>query len=273
VTPILRWVGGKTRLLSVIHEIIGKRRIRNYFESFAGGAAVFFDLHQRVERIAYLNDANIDLIETYSAIKERERMVAVQLGLLAGEDYYTIRDQFNLTRETTKPAKRASQFLALNHLCFNGLWRVNKSGHMNVPIGKLGNNQPRTLDNFPYEALSLGSAALSRATLSATPFEILATAPHTHLNRECGEGDVVFFDPPYLDLFKDYTAEGFGLRQHTILAAQAKHCARKGALVIVCGSDTDASLDIYGKPRERVSLKRTVGASKRGEVQECLWVY
>jgi DNA adenine methylase len=266
-------VGGKTRLLPVISEIIGKRRIRNYFESFTGGAAVFFDLHERVEGISYLNDANVALIEAYSAIKERPRSVIAQLEQLRDENYYTIRDQFNLTRETTKPAKRAAQFLALNHMCFNGLWRVNKAGHLNTPLGKTGNNLPRTLASFPTAQLLLGSAAFARATLSATPFEILATAPHTHLNRECGEGDVVFFDPPYLDLFEDYTLEGFGLRQHTILAAQAKHCARKGALVIVCGSDTDASLEVYGKPRETVSLKRTVGASKRGEVQECLWVY
>lgn len=273
MTPILRWVGGKTRLLPAIHDIIGGRRIRNYYESFLGGGAVFLDLHERVEGTAYLNDANIDLIETYSAIKERAPSVIAQLQHLRDEDYYVIRDQFNLTRETTKPAKRAAQFLALNHLCFNGLWRVNKTGHMNTPIGKTGNNQPRTLANFPYESISLGSAALARATLSATPFEILAMAPHTHLNRECGEGDIAFFDPPYLDTFDAYVKGGFCLRQHTILAAQARHCARKGALVIICGSDSDASFEVYGKPRERVSLQRTVGASKRGGVQECLWVY
>jgi DNA adenine methylase len=272
MTPILRWVGGKTRLLSVIHDILGTRRIRNYHESFVGGGAVFFNLHDKIEGTAFLNDANIDLIETYSAIKEREYPVRLQLATLIEEDYYVIRDQFNLTRQTTKASKRAAQFLALNHLCFNGLWRVNKAGHMNTPIGKMGNNQPRTLANFPFEHITLGSAALTRAQLSATPFEILATAPHTSLNQ-CGEGDFVFFDPPYLDVFADYTKEAFKLEQHTLLAAQARHCAKRGALVILCGSDTDASLAIYGKPSVRVSLQRTVGAYKRGEVQECLWVY
>lgn len=273
MTPIIRWVGGKTRLLPAITEILGDRPIDNYYETFLGGGAVFFHLHERIRGESFLNDSNIDLIEAYNQIRTSPKGVCKHLDQLLGDNvpYDEIRREFNLRALGLQ--RKAALFLALNHLCFNGLWRVNKTGHMNTPIGKLGNNQPRTLANFPFVALDLGSKALRRATITAVPFEILAESPHSSLNKQVKSGDFVFFDPPYLDVFADYTKEGFGVFQHTLLAAQAQRCAAAGALVILCGSDTDASLDIYGEPRARVALKRTVGVSKRGEVHECLWVF
>jgi len=273
VTPIFRWVGGKTRLLPAICDIIGDRPIDNYFEPFVGGGALFFHLHERIRGKAYLNDSNIDLVETYNQIRTSMRGVLKHLDQLRDDKvpYDDIRKEFNLRALGLQ--RKAALFLALNHLCFNGLWRVNKTGHMNTPIGKLGNNKPRTLDNFPAEALPLGSEALRRATITAVPFQVLAQSPHSTLNNDVRKGDLVFFDPPYLDVFADYTKEGFGIADHTLLATQAHRCAKAGALVILCGSDTDASLEVYGEPRVRVALKRTVGASRRGEVHECLWVY
>lgn len=273
MTPLFKWVGGKKRLLPAIHEVIGARRIRNYFEPFLGGGALFFDIHERILGQAYLNDANISLIEAYGQIKAAPAAVAKHLEVFRDNnvDYYALRDEFNL--RSVGLIRKAALFLALNHMGFNGLWRVNKSGHLNTPHGENGNKVPNSLINFPFHRLPLGSAALQAATLSAVPFKILSENEHTYLNTQCDSGDLVFFDPPYLDVFADYTKEGFGILEHTLLAFKAKQCADRGALVILCGSDTDASLEVYGEPRSRVRVRQTVGASHRGMIHESIWVY
>src|SRR5258708_40368068 len=62
--PVIKWVGGKTKLL---HELVARmpERYGRYFEPFAGGAALFFRL---APRRAGLADSNADLIALYTAI-------------------------------------------------------------------------------------------------------------------------------------------------------------------------------------------------------------
>src|SRR5688500_278112 len=64
VTPIVKWVGGKSKLLP---ELLARlpRTYGRYFEPFSGGAALFFKL---APRAAVLNDRNVDLIGTYRAV-------------------------------------------------------------------------------------------------------------------------------------------------------------------------------------------------------------
>lgn len=278
--PFYRWVGGKTRMLpSIMAGIIGARPIFNYFETFFGGGALFFHLHHKIDGAAYLNDSNTDLVEMLNEVKDHpERLVRALLELQdRAEDYYVLRDRFNLKKSELSAKHKAALFLALNHMGYNGLWRVNKTGHLNTPQGKRNKGAPITMESFDFDRLTLGSQAFhlppGKCSINAVPFGILDASPHSSLNEDVGDGDLVFFDPPYLDVFSDYTKEGFGLTDHTLLAAKAQRCANRGALVIVCGSDSDVSLEVYGKPRVRVGSEQTVGASKRGEVHECLWVY
>lgn len=272
--PLYRWVGGKTRLLPTIHRIIGDRPIRHYFETFFGGGAVFFSLGDRAKK-SYLNDANITLIEALNQLRDRPELVFSHIRLMReeGADYYALREELN--RGPIGLARKAALFFALNHMGYNGLWRVSKAGHLNTPQGTTSGGKPRTLSSppFPFELMAERALMLKHAVINAVPFERLAESEHSSLNKECGEGDFVFFDPPYLDVFAEYTAAAFGELHHTLLANQARVCASKGALVIVCGSDSKKSRDIYGEPKEMVKLKRTVGASNRGDVRECIWVY
>src|SRR2546430_546352 len=63
-SPVVKWVGGKTRLLPELQARMPVRYDR-YYEAFAGGAALFFRL---APRRAVLADFNSDLIGLYTAI-------------------------------------------------------------------------------------------------------------------------------------------------------------------------------------------------------------
>jgi DNA adenine methylase len=50
--------------------------------------------------------------------------------------FYEVRSQ---DRETLSSVEAAARTIYLNKTCFNGLYRVNKKGHFNVPFGKYKN--------------------------------------------------------------------------------------------------------------------------------------
>jgi len=147
--PFLKWAGGKGQL---IHEIVKRlpnellsSQITTYIEPFIGGGAVFFYIAQKFENISnfYLFDANEDLVNCYNSIKDDVDAVIEALRKLAQEYhasknrkelYISIRHKFNETKHNWAVIN-AAQLIFLNKTCFNGLYRVNKSGYFNVPFG------------------------------------------------------------------------------------------------------------------------------------------
>src|SRR5262249_32056249 len=73
--PIVKWVGGKSKL---IPELVRRApsSFRRYFEPFAGGAALFFHL---APRAAVLSDTNAELIAFYRAVRENVEGVIAEL--------------------------------------------------------------------------------------------------------------------------------------------------------------------------------------------------
>src|SRR6476469_10522903 len=63
-SPVVKWVGGKTKLLP---ELLSRmpERFNRYYEPFAGGAALFFRL---APKRAVLADYNHDLVGLYTAV-------------------------------------------------------------------------------------------------------------------------------------------------------------------------------------------------------------
>jgi len=266
--PIVKWAGGKTRLLSSLVPHVPKK-MRTYAEPFMGGAALFFslaaDTPRRFER-AILCDANAELVACYRAVKDDVDAVIHALGAYKYERklYYATRDRE--THGMTDTA-RAARLIFLNRTCYNGLWRVNAKGKFNVPFGRY--RAPRICDP---DALRAASRALAHAEIHHGDF--------TKATRDLGARDFVYFDPPYVPVsktadFTSYAAGGFGAQDQARLVDEIKRLRRAGARVVLSNADTPETRALYKEfTTHSVTAPRPINsdANKRGPARELVVV-
>lgn len=262
--PFLKWAGGKSRLLSKYEPHLPKREdMRRYYEPFIGSAALFFHLQPEEAR---LSDCNWKLVETYEVVRDRpdELIEALKPHKNEKDYYYNVRSQdpHDLT-----PVQRAARLIYMNKTCYNGLYRENQKGEFNVPFGRY--KRPKICDE---ERLHAASCALQGVELMAVDFE--------EAIADAGEGDFVYFDPPYVPLnatssFTSYSRYGFDDEDHRRLAAAFRELTERGCLVMLSNSSAPLVYDLYGGNGyhiEKVPARRNINskAHKRGPVTELL---
>jgi DNA adenine methylase len=271
IRPIVKMPGGKSRLLPELLKRV-PAEIGTYSEPFVGGGALFFALASEEPRrfkCAVLGDKNQELMLFYAVVKMRvEELIGEMRFFRHGRrQYEDRREDFNRRGCITNPVERAATFLFLNKTCFNGLWRVNKSGAFNVPWGKYKN--PLICDP---DALRAASKALRGVKLITGDFS-LATL-------DLKKGDFVYADSPYAPLsesadFTAYTPGGFGLDDQARLAGVARRLHARGVNVLVSNSDTPTVHTLYPTKRfrrERVYARRSINSdiTARGAIAELL---
>ena len=69
LSPILKWAGGKEQELKHIHPNMPKQ-IKNYYEPFIGGGAVYFSIDANK---SFINDKSNELIALYNAIASEDK--------------------------------------------------------------------------------------------------------------------------------------------------------------------------------------------------------
>lgn len=192
---------------------------------------------------ALLCDVNHDLVLTYAAVRDHVRPLVEGLRSLSTmhcqEQYYWIRDQFNSGNQTDW-LQRAAWFIYLNKCCFNGVWRVNKSGGYNVPIGKFASG-PNIVNE---EVLHLASAALQGTDLLHASFDTLL--------EEAWEGDFIYLDPPYEPVsatsdFTTYVAGGFSQDAQRQLAEVCVKLHERGCMLMLSNSDAPLIHTLYSQ--------------------------
>ena len=294
VTPLLKWAGGKRQLLPALAQHY-PAKFGRYFEPFFGSGAVFFDLFSQGildGRPVHLSDANPDLVGLYRTVRDDTDAVVEALRRLEREHrlggdgcYYDVRDGFNATRASLLGAgsaatvagytpELAAMLLFLNRTGFNGLFRLNRQGAFNVPVGRYVN--PRICDPDHLQAVA---AAFRRpgVTIDCRPFdEALAEADHS---------DFVYCDPPYEPLsrtasFASYTASGFTMFDQRRLQQAVVTASRRGAFVVVSNSSAPAIEETYGTTAAKraqlkisyVPARRAINsrATSRGVVNEVI---
>jgi len=234
VKPILKWVGGKGRLLKAIVPTFPQ--YDRYIEPFLGGGSVLFHLEPNR---AIAADINYQAIEFYQVIRDNLRPLIVKLRdhqyLHCKDHYYRVRnlDRLDSFKRSSK-IDRAARLLYLNRAGFNGLYRVNSKGQNNVPYG--GDNRRVKFDR---QDLSMASAYLRSpgVELKCQDFEeTIAIAQ---------KGDLIYCDPPYDGTYNDYTESGFSWDDRCRLIRCLLAARRRGANFILSDSLTDRTEELY----------------------------
>lgn len=289
IKPFLKWAGGKGQLLSEIasHYPFEDRRITKYAEPFVGGGAVLFDVLNRFELDAvYISDINKELVETYKAIRnDVESLIAMLSKLQSTYNpyeheirqalYSEKRERFNQLKIEGKSEdylERSALMIFLNRTCFNGLYRVNKKGLFNVPMGKYKN--PLICDEVNLQAIS---EKLQNVEIIHGDYKQSADF--------IDEKTFVYFDPPYRPLtttssFTAYTEYEFEDEEQVELAKFVDAMSKRGAKILVSNSDptnVDSRDDffdrIYGGHKiSRVEASRMINSkgTGRGKIRELL---
>lgn len=258
--PFLKWAGGKRWLVHSRPDLL-KRQQERYIEPFLGSGAVYF--HLRPHR-GVLSDANADLIAAYQAIKQDWRKVQSALAGYAEthstERYYIVRDQ-----RSADMYAEAARFIYLNRTCWNGLYRVNRNGKFNVPIGT------KTSVILPTDDFERIAELLKTAQLVHQDFE-------TAIDMS-SEDDFLFVDPPYtvkhnLNGFVKYNEKIFSWDDQVRLRDALVRADARGARVLMTNADHESIRDLYQdlfwvESAERQSVLAGSGGT-RGRVTELL---
>jgi DNA adenine methylase len=247
--PLLKWAGGKTQLLKDILPKIPKK-FNNYIEPFIGGGALYFAF--KPDR-AVIADVNPELINLYTTVRDNVEEVISNLYQYKNEEefFYDVRkkDWNELSNE-----EAAARTIYLNKTCFNGLYRVNKSGQFNVPFGKYKN--PRIVDET---VLRNAARLIKDATIVCGDYKSV-------LKRFAKPDDFIFLDPPYLPVsvyadFKRYTKEQFYEEDHKELAEEVKRLYELGCHVILTNSNHPLVHELYSQYSiEVVQSKRFISS-------------
>jgi len=271
-SPFIKWVGGKRGLLKQILPLL-PNEFENYFEPFLGGGALFFELSSQElhdNKKVILSDINWELINTYNVVKNSPNELISNLEEYKKEHskefYYQIRE---LDRqkgyEKLSNLDKATRFIYLNKTCFNGLYRVNKKGYFNTPIGSYKN--PNIADR---DTILLASEALSSATIINQPFNKVL--------KSIKKDDFVYFDPPYYPLtdssnFTSYDSSLFLEDEQFKLFELFDRLSDKGAKVLHSNSDTEFIKKLYKEYDINIlNANRFINskASARGKITEVL---
>ena len=276
VKPFVKWVGGKARQVKLL-DSRAPEKFKNYYEPFAGSGAYFFYLAANGRILpgngARLNDVNHHLVNAYLAVKRTPTQVVKKLNVLEArheedprETYYSSRDEFNKTE--LSDLDRAALFIYLNKTGYNGLYRVNAAGDLNVPMGSYKN------PTICVEADILETSLILNQFLVSIGTKDFASALSSVEPR-----DFVYLDPPYDPLpgepsFTGYTKDGFGLDDQIRLADTFTRLDELGAFLMMSNRDTPTIRELYSRfDIEVVSVNRSIsrnGSDRRVPAQDVI---
>lgn len=247
--PLLKWAGGKTQMIPDLIQAMPKS-YNSYIEPFIGGGALFFYLSPKSGVIA---DSNPELITLYKQIAKDFKPVLTRLEKMPNDEDFFYEERAKVFSDLN-PVEAAARTIYLNRTCFNGLYRVNKSGGFNVPFGRY--KDPKIADGALLKSVS--------DTLKGA--KIVLGDYKTVLNKYAAKGDLVFLDPPYLPIskysdFKRYTKEQFYDEDHRDLAEEVVRLTELGCHVLLTNSNHPLVHELYSDFHiEVISTKRNINS-------------
>ena len=255
----------------------------------------FFHLIKKYTiRKVYLGDINNELILTWKIVKHYPEdlihvLKAFELVFLRKsfeerkDYYYYVREEFNNNLKNfdynnlgNEQVFRAAQMIFLNRTCFNGLYRVNKSGKFNVPVGRYKN--PSICDEKNLLSVSKKLEDID-----------IVCADYSKCKKYIKKNSFIYLDPPYLPIkktsFTSYDSTGFGVKEQIELSNFCKEIDEEEAYFLLSNSDPkneDSSCDFFKKyycrlklkhcEYRRIEVRRSINSNgkKRGPINELL---
>lgn len=267
--PIIKWTGGKRRLLKEIKKYIPED-YNDYYEPFFGGGALFFDLELKNKKIV-INDINKDLINFYIQVRDKPTEVIngfneVLPTLVKKEKYEEIRKQFNdKIKNEEYDIELACLFLLLNVSAFNGLYRKNKNNEFNTPYAnpdRVRKLQRKVIE----ERVKEGSLLLNQNV------EICNEDYSTILSR-VKKRDFVFIDSPYIDTFTAYSSGDFPLEEQEKLADLCRELDKRGVYFLATNLDTEKTRELYdGFNLSSIDIVHTAGGGHTFKTKQELFI-
>jgi len=259
--PFLKWAGGKRWLMHA--GLPRPLSFERYVEPFLGGGAIFFGL--RPER-ALLSDINPELIELYEVMRDAPNALRTCMEFHHAQHdhdyYYVVRAQ-----RPEGLIDRAARTLYLNRTCWNGLYRVNRRGEFNVPIGT------KSAVVMPDDDFYAISSLLKRVEIACCDFESTID--------QAKEGDFLFVDPPYtvkhnMNGFVKYNECIFTWADQIRLRDSVSRAASRGVAVVVTNADHPSVIELYDQVAEYRSVPRSSvlagPGNRRGRTTEALFI-
>jgi len=277
IKPLLKWVGGKTQLLS---EILKRtpRIIENYHEPFLGGGSVLLGILSSENIVIrgkiYASDANCVLIgfyknvqnkkdELFNAVKnyinEYDKCVgdvinrkAMTLAEAKGSKesyYYWLRKEFN-EMEDKLSVNGSALFLVLNKLCFRGMYRTGPKG-FNVPYG----HYKKTPQVINKEHLDKVSNLISNVEFSCEDFQLAL--------KKCQMDDYVYLDPPYYPISStSFISYGLKDKMNIKTLLHCTYCLSKMKILYqMSNSDVKVLREYYNKEQvDGVNVRRSINS-------------
>ena len=298
--PVIKWVGGKSQILSTVLEMFPKE-MNNYHEPFLGGGSVLIGLlmKQREGQVQisgniYASDLNLALVSVYKNIQTYPHALIEELKtLITGYEqakqqegtipiinraastieeamtseesyYYYIRKKYNALSQAEKMSAIASaMFIFMNKTCFRGVYREGPNG-FNVPFGHYANPGIMDENHILFISELVKDVVFAHAPCNESLSHLLA-------------GDFVYLDPPYAPendkSFVSYNACGFNLSEHENLFGQCLQMKEKNVKFVLSNSDVPIVKLAFSEPLYKtkiVSCRRAINstdpAAKTNEV-------
>lgn len=259
--PLFRWTGSKNSVMNQLlehfpTELSGKI----YYEPCFGSGAVGLELMTRgVLRDSMLVISDIAIVvKLWTALRDLP-LTEIQADVDRAARLY--REELR-AEATTNPFAA----LQLTRLSFRGLWRTNRRGEHNVP------EDPYRAPYAGAEVAKWTSDFRKLLKRSGCMFAIVSggweacVSDHGHVSK------FVYFDPPYLGTFDQYSETPFNPQLPKALR-RLNDVVEQGTRVFISNSPEAAAL----LPQyERVDLFRTnsitVTPGTKAKVKECLFM-
>lgn len=287
VKPFLKWVGGKTQIITDVLSLF-PTNMKNYYEPFLGGGSVLLGLLSYIksgkitlsEKI-YASDLNSNLIYLYKNIQSQPDILIAEVKKLANDFskikgnevnrkasnieeantsaesyYFWIRAKFNaLTKEEKTNPAASAMLLFMNKTCFRGVYREGPNG-FNVPFGNYKN--PLILEEEHIKCVS-----------ELIKDVIFTTNSFNESLKNVVSGDFVYLDPPYAPesekSFVSYTSDGFTLDNHKSLFKICNDMSAHNIKFLMSNADVKLVKDSFPQPNYKtkiISCRRAINSKK-----------